>query len=68
MLAAFERTTLSVADVDIQWKVERGPPVVPHDPVISRGSPFANVSDQKQNIFCDIPQSQSRQVRAQFKM
>jgi hypothetical protein len=23
----------------------------PHDPLITRGSPFANVSDQKHNIF-----------------
>ena len=39
----------------------------PHDPLISRGSPFANVSDQKHKISCDIPPSQSRPVRAQFK-
>jgi hypothetical protein len=38
----------------------------PHDPLITRGSPFANVSDQKHNIACDTPPSQSRPVRAQF--
>ncbi len=38
----------------------------PHDPLITRGSPFANVSDQKHNITCDISPSQSRQTRAQF--
>ncbi len=38
----------------------------PHDPLITRGCPFANVSDQKHNITRDIPPSQSRQVRAQF--
>jgi hypothetical protein len=38
----------------------------PHDPLITRGSPFAIVSDQKHNITCGIPPSQSRPVRAQF--
>ncbi len=38
----------------------------PHNPLITRGSPFANVSDQKHNIISDIPPSQSRSVRAQF--
>jgi hypothetical protein len=32
----------------------------PHDPLITRGSPFANLSDQKHNITSDIPPSQSR--------
>jgi hypothetical protein len=38
----------------------------PHDPLITRGSPFANFFDQKHNITSDIPPSQSRPVRAQF--
>ncbi len=36
----------------------------PHDPLIGRGSPFANVSDQTQNIGRPVPPSQSRPVRA----
>jgi hypothetical protein len=30
-----------------------GRPRDPHDPLITRGSPFANLSDQKHNISCD---------------